>query len=320
MFESLSKLPTIMTTLMMVVISPALAQTADTGRTISETIKTLDRGTVWKRVGQIPLSFPAFHPQGMVKIGDFFYITSVEITTPTKKYDKPQDGYDRDTGKGVGHLFKVDSKGNLVEDVILGEGSIYHPGGIDFDGEAIFVPVAEYRPNSASIIYKVDPQTMRPQEVFRYHDHLGGVIHDREKRTLNAVSWGSRRFYAFIPGDNGQVTNAGVDPGQLAKLNPSHYIDYQDCKYLGHSEMLCGGLTSYQIKKDGPKFALGGLEIVNLASGLPVYQMPVQLWTQSGLPMTQNPFWIETTDNGLMAYFAPEDDQSTIYIYEVQGK
>lgn len=110
MFESLSKLPTIMTTLMMVVISPALAQTADTGRTISETIKTLDRGTVWKRVGQIPLSFPTFHPQGMVKIGDFFYITSVEITTPTKKYDKPQDGYDRDTGKGVGHLFKVDSR------------------------------------------------------------------------------------------------------------------------------------------------------------------------------------------------------------------
>jgi hypothetical protein len=45
----------------------------------------------------------------MVKIGDNFYITSVEITKPTQKYDKPRDGYDRDTGEGKGHLFKVDA-------------------------------------------------------------------------------------------------------------------------------------------------------------------------------------------------------------------
>ena len=320
MFESLSKLATPIAVLMMVVASPALSQTADTSRTISDRVRALDRGTVWKPVGEIQLSFPTFHPQGMVKVGDFFYFTSVEITKPTTKYDEPLGGYDRDTGEGRGHLFKVDSKGNLLEDVILGEGSIYHPGGIDFDGQAIFVPVAEYRPNSASIIYKVDPETMKPQKVFRYKDHLGGIIHDTEKKTLNAVSWGSRRFYAFTLDDNGQVTNADVDRGQLATLNPSHYIDYQDCKYLDHSEMLCGGLTNYQIKKDGPKFALGGFEIVNLTTSQPVFQIPVQIWTESGLPMTQNPFWIEPTDKGLRAYFVPEDDKSTIYIYEAQGK
>ncbi len=313
-------LATMIAALILAVTSPAYSQTADTGRTISETIKTLDRGAVWKPVAQIPLSFPTFHPQGMVKIGDFFYISSVEITKPTKKFDKPEGGYDRDTGAGKGHLFKADAKGNLIADVLLGEGSIYHPGGIDFDGEAIFVPVAEYRPNSAAIVYRVDPATMKSKEVFRYKDHLGGLVHDTEKKTLNAVSWGSRRFYTFTLDDNGHVANAEVDRGQLAKLNPSHYIDYQDCKYLGQGEMLCGGLTNYQPKKDGPKFALGGLEIVNLVSNQPVYQIPVQLWTDAGLPMTQNPFWIEPTDNGLMAYFAPEDDKSTIYIYEIQGK
>lgn len=313
-------LATMIAALIVAVTSPAYSQTADTGRTVSKTIKTLDRGAVWKPVAQIPLSFPTFHPQGMVKIGDFFYISSVEITKPTKKFDKPEGGYDRDTGEGKGHLFKVDAKGNLIEDVLLGEGSIYHPGGIDFDGETIFVPVAEYRPNSAAIVYRVDPATMKSKEVFRYKDHLGGLIHDTEKKTLNAVSWGSRRFYTFALDDNGHVANADVDRGQLAKLNPSHYIDYQDCKYLGQSEMLCAGLTNYQPKKDGPKFALGGLEIINLVSNQPVYQIPVQLWTDAGLPMTQNPFWIEPTDNGLMAYFAPEDDKSTIYIYEIKGK
>ena len=318
--SSSRNLATMIAAFIVAVTSPAYAQTADTGRTISETVKTLDRGAVWKPVAQIPLSFPTFHPQGMVKIGDFFYVSSVEITTPTRKFDKPEGGYDRDTGEGKGHLFKIDAKGNLIADVLLGEGAIYHPGGIDFDGEAIFVPVAEYRPNSAAIVYRVDPATMKSKEVFRYKDHLGGLVHDKEKKTLNAVSWGSRRFYTFALDENGHVANADADRGQLAKLNPSHYIDYQDCKYLGQSEMLCGGLTNYQPKKDGPKFALGGLEVVNLVSNQPVYQIPVQLWTDTGLPMTQNPFWIEPTDNGLMAYFAPEDDKSTIYVYEVQGK
>ena len=315
--SSSRNLATMIAAFIVAVNSPAYAQTADTGRTISETVKTLDRGAVWKPVAQIPLSFPMFHPQGMVKIGDFFYVSSVEITTPTRKFDKPEGGYDRDTGEGKGHLFKIDAKGNLIADVLL---AIYHPGGIDFDGEAIFVPVAEYRPNSAAIVYRVDPATMKSKEVFRYKDHLGGLVHDKEKKTLNAVSWGSRRFYTFALDQNGHVANADADRGQLAKLNPSHYIDYQDCKYLGQSEMLCGGLTNYQPKKDGPKFALGGLEVVNLVSNQPVYQIPVQLWTDTGLPMTQNPFWIEPTDTGLMAYFAPEDDKSTIYVYEVQGK
>jgi hypothetical protein len=300
--------------------SAAYGETVHAGRTISERLKTFDRNTVWKPVEQIGLNFPTFHPQGMVKIGDIFYISSVEITKPTTKYDQPRDGYDRDTGEGKGHLFKVDAKGNLLAALALGEGTIYHPGGIDFDGTSIFVPVAEYRPNSAAIIYKVDPKTMTAQEAFRYKDHLGGVIHDIGNNTLNAVSWGSRRFYTFKLDDKGAVSNAGVDRMKLAKLNPSHYIDYQDCKYLGDSEMLCGGLTAYQMKKDGPKFSLGGLEIVNLAANEPVYQVPVQLWTDSGLPMTQNPFWIEPTDKGLKAYFIPEDDKSTIYIYEAQGK
>ena len=33
--------------------------------------------------------------------------------------------------------------------------------------------------------------------------------------------------------------------------------------------------------------------------------------------MTHNPAWIEPSDTGLRAYFMPEDDRSTIYIYDV---
>ena len=33
--------------------------------------------------------------------------------------------------------------------------------------------------------------------------------------------------------------------------------------------------------------------------------------------MTHNPVWLEATPTGLRGYFMPEDDQSTIYVYDV---
>lgn len=300
-----------------VVTTGALAVGPDVA--VSDRVKQLTRATPWKQTATIPVNFNTHHPQGMVKIGDTYYVSSVEIITPTKRYPTAVGGYDRDTGEGKGHLFKIDGKGNLLADLPLGEGSIYHPGGIDFDGKYIWVPVAEYRPNSKAIIYRVDPKTMKAEEVFRYDDHIGGIVHNTDDGTLHGVSWGSRRFYRWILDPKGKVTNADVAPEALRKPNRSLYIDYQDCKFVGRSEMLCSGLNNYQPKKDGPRFSLGGFEIVDLVLNRPVYQVPVEQWTESGLPMTQNPFWIEISSGTLRAYFMPEDEKSTIYVYEIGG-
>src|SRR2546423_8596572 len=99
---------------------------AESNTVISDRVKLLARATPWRQVGTIPVSFNTQHPQGMVKIGDTFYVTAVEIKTPTKRFPQPQGGFDRDTGEGVGHLFKFDAKGNLITDLVLGEGSVYH--------------------------------------------------------------------------------------------------------------------------------------------------------------------------------------------------
>lgn len=300
--------------------APALAQMSDSGASISERLKKLTRGVQWRRVAAVPVTFNTFHPQGMVKIGDLLYVSSVDIKKPTKPYPRARDGYDRDTGEGVGHLFKMDMKGNLIGDLVLGEGSMYHPGGIDYDGKSIWVPVAEYRPNSRAVIYRVDPSAMKATEVFRYGDHIGGLVRNTDGKSLHGVSWGSRRFYRWTLGADGVPTNAMTPPEDLRVANPSGYIDYQDCKYLGRGEALCSGLNNYQVKKDGPRFPLGGLEIVDLANNRPIFQIPVELWTDSGLPMTQNPFWVEPTSDGLRAYFMPEDGKSTLYIFETAIK
>lgn len=287
---------------------------------LNDTIPKLTRATQWQRKAAIPLQFPTFHPQGMVKIGDAFFVSSVDIRKPTTRFPSLQGGYDRDTGEGVGHLFKFDAEGRLLADLMLGEGSIYHPGGIDFDGQHIWVPVAEYRPNSQSIIYKVDPATMKATEVFRFKDHIGGIVHNTDDKSLHGVSWGSRRFYKWPFDAAGKITNPDVAPEQLRVINPALYIDYQDCHFIGRSRMLCSGLNNYRVAPDAPVFRLGGLEIVDLRDNRPVYQLPIELWSPSGLPMTQNPFWVEPAGQGVRAYFMPDDDKSTLFVYEAEAR
>ncbi|MGO4389300.1 DUF6454 family protein [Microvirga sp. 2YAF29] len=308
-------------TLLCLGAAPAALMAAEPDRAaLADRVTKLSRGTQWKPVEAIPINFLTHHPQGMVKIGDTLFVSSVEIKQPTKRFPQPVDGYDRDTGEGAGHLFKIDMKGNLIADITLGEGSIYHPGGIDYDGKYIWVPVAEYRPNSKSIVYRVDPETMKAEEMFRFADHVGGVVHDTDSKSLHGVSWGSRRFYSWALDDNSKPTNANESPEKLRKLNTSHYLDYQDCKYAGSQRMLCSGVTEMRVKPDAAPFRLGGLDLVSLADGRPIFQTPVLLWADSGMDMTHNPVWMETSAAGIRGYFMPEDDKSTLYIFEAEVK
>jgi len=290
---------------------------ASVGRseTIIQFFTELTKSTKWYRVDEIKLKFRTYHPQGLVRVGDYFYLSSVEETVPTKKIETPQGGYDRTPGEGVGHLFKFASKGELVSKATLGEGTVYHPGGIDYDGRYIWVPVAEYRPNSQSIIYRVDPETLQAVEVFRFKDHIGGVVHNTWDETLHGISWGSRRLYTWkLNGQSGVASFEGV-PLFKKQMNRSHYIDYQDCHFLADKYMLCGGLNSYNIPNVG-KVALGGLELVDLDLQDAVHQIPVILYINPTKPMTQNPFYFDINENHLRFYFIPEDNESTLYVYD----
>ena len=289
----------------------------DDRATIGDRVQKLTRESSWKLVETIPIRFPTYHPQGMVKIGETFYVSSVEVTVRTRRYPQPVDGYDRDPGEGTGHLFKIGKDGSLLVDLRLGEGTTYHPGGIDFDGRDIWVAVAEYRPDSRSIVYRVNPETMKATEVFRFADHIGAIVHNADERTLHGVSWGSRRYYRWTIDRDGRVGNSAASPEALRSLNPSHYVDYQDCKYAGRRRMLCTGVTEITRAAGADPFRLGGMDLIELSSGRPLHQVPILLWTASGLDMTHNPAWFASTANGLRAYFMPEDDRSTVYVYEV---
>jgi hypothetical protein len=275
----------------------------------------LTASTTWQYVDEVKLNFRTHHPQGLVKIGDSFYVSSVEITAPREKFPLSQNGYDRTTGEGIGHLFHVDSTGELVQDVILGDGPIYHPGGIDYDGESIWIPVAEYRPNSQSIIYRVNPETLEASEMFRCNDHIGGLAYNWRDDTLHGISWGSRKFYTWTPEEGHGWQENQKEPPHTMSINGSHYIDYQDCQFLEEKSMLCSGLNQFTLPHIGD-VALGGLELVDLELHVAVHQVPVLLYSPAMRPMTQNPFSVELYQEHLRFYFIPDDDESTLYIYD----
>lgn len=285
---------------------------------LSAQLKRLTSDSVWTKVGETRLAAASYHPQGLVRIADAYYVSTVEILTPTTRLDPAVDGFDRTTGTGKGHLLKFDLAGNLLMDLPIGEGTIYHPGGMDFDGRNLWVPTAEYRPNSQSLLYKVDPASMKATKLFAYKDHIGGLARNTDKNTLHAISWGSRRFYRFsLDSSQSSSPEAQTPPADLRETNHAFYIDYQDNQYLGDNEMLYTGLTAFAATANSNAFALGGLEIVNLETGLVVHQVPVKLWATSRRPMTTNASWFESTATGIRAYFVPDDDTSSVHIYDV---
>ena len=217
------------------------------------------------------------------------------------KYPTPQGGYDRTPGKGIGHLFVMDKAGHLQKDITLGEGDMYHPGGIDFDGTNIWVPVAQYRPNSSAIIYRVEASTLGVHKQFEIPDHFGGILMDKQTGHLVGNTWGSRRFAEWnLHGD------------QLATWeNPNYFIDYQDCQYAANAKMLCAGITNLPQNPTAggatATYELGGIALIDMTKHNLLRDVPFQKWSTAGHVATRNPFKMTANGNHLTMRVAPDN-------------
>ncbi len=272
---------------------------------IIEQFRQLRKNTNWEEADTRPVQFRTYHPQGMAAVADRFFLSSVEVIN-------------RAAEEGVGHLFELDRDGALLRHITLGEDALYHPGGIDYDGTHIWAPVAAYRPDSATIMYTVDPDTMESREVFRFDDHLGAVTHLPNKNMLLAVSWGARRFYRWNTTREDGCWTVLEPSAPDMQYNVSHYVDYQDMQWIpGTSYVICSGVQTYRIPGTRlPAFRLGGLELIDATDLRIHHQVPVPLRHPAAPAWTQNPFLVESDAAGLRFFFIPEDDESHIHIFE----
>lgn len=257
----------------------------------ADLLDALSPATDWEPAGTLPLSFPTHHPQGIAIAGDRIFLSSVEVAQAPRK----TAAGGRTAGRGTAHLFVLDTAGTLLDDVCLGSGDLYHPGGIDFDGSAVWVPVAEYRPGGRSVIYAVDADTLEPRERFRVDDHVGWVTRDPETGLVHGGSWGTRSFRTW--------TADGDEAGRWQ--NPLSFIDYQDCQSIGGGMVACGGIKILP-GPSGP-FELGGIGLVDAAGGRVAAEFPLPLYSRAGHVLTRNPFALTDAGGVPLLWVAPDD-------------
>jgi hypothetical protein len=286
---------------------------------------TLGRTTVWNLVQKTIFDHDTFEPEGMVRIGpDRYFVSCGEYTSKTVSYGNNTviNGTDRTPGSGFAHMMVYSGNGSRIADAILTlPGAIeYHPGGIDYDGEYIWVTIAQYRPNSTAHFVTVDPLTLEATTILHTNDHQGGVVHDAQRSQLTTLDWGSRN--ASLWSSNGPFAPLPQYTSPLnVTRNPSFYIDYQDCKFLGHpavynhrAVMLCGGVAT--LGSGTSVYNLGGIALVDTLSMVPLAELPITMISDPGVPVTQNPIDVDIVDGKLRFYFLPDQHNSTLYVYE----
>src|SRR5262249_27003599 len=77
----------------------------------TDLFRVTGKNAIWTPVSSVATNFTTFHTQGLVKIGDTFYVTAVEILENTVRNTVDTDALydfsiDRSTGAGRGWLFK----------------------------------------------------------------------------------------------------------------------------------------------------------------------------------------------------------------------
>lgn len=312
------------------------------GGKIVELFLKLRGSTEWKLVSKTPIEGDTGEPEGMVLVGDDrLFVSSGQWTVPTEKYNKTINGTDRSPGAGFTHLLLYDLEGRLLANSSLTKpGEIeYHGGGLDYDGRYIWITLSQYRPNSTATITRIDPLTLKSERLFRTNDHNGGIVHDTVTDNLVTLSWGSRNAttWSLKRYPRGFAPLPGFTPPKRRVTNPSFFIDYQDCKFLGHQRvpqvfppssslwdriislgkqndrrplMLCGGVATV----DG--FNLGGLALVDTETMIPVWEVPIGLKSEKGTRLTQNPIEAQVVNGKLRVWFMPDQRESVLYIYE----
>jgi hypothetical protein len=277
------------------------ADAKGTDGALARDVAAVTRDTKWQLTGKLKLDFPTYHPEGLAMAGGHIFLSSTQIIEPTQKYPVPVGGYDRTPGKGIGHVFVMDEQGHLQKDITFALGDVYHPGGIDTDGTSVWVPVAQYRPGSSAVIFRIDVKTLTVHRMFDVGDHIGGIVMDRTTGHLVGNNWGSRHFYEW----NAQ--------GRLIAdwNNPESFIDYQDCQYVASAKMLCGGVTNLPqtTSAGGPAavYELGGLSLVDLRSHAVLNEIPFQQWSTAGHVATRNPVKVVADGSHLTMYAAPDN-------------
>ena len=268
----------------------------------------------WQLIGSVDLKFDTYHPQGMLKVGDTFYITTVKVDRRPRYSRQGKQVSVMDEGAGKGYLMQFDADGNLLKRIELCEGAIFHPGGMDFDGRYIWVPITKYYPYSRSLIVRVEARTHQVEKVCYVDDSIGAIIHDSDNNILVGANWDADEFLTWQLDGKLRVKDAELPAAERRHANTAKHLAIQDSKYIGDGKMVGFGL------KSSAKGRIGGFDVIDTRTFEKLRSADIELRTPRKAIVSGNPSTIEIVGDKMRLYFAPEDNKTTLYIYQTQIK
>jgi hypothetical protein len=275
-------------------------------------------------IGQTPLRLlqadgkrPQFmvHPQGMEidRHTGLIYITAVEIIgerDPARQYG----------GRGRAHLFECDTEGRTLRSISLTSNheDEYHPSGMVLTGDAMYIALAQYLPNTSATIIKFNVKDWTYEKLFRIGDHVGLVVPNLDEGELFLGTWGSRHYYCTdFKGnikskhqnpcsDEMEHQDAQLIHGGMSALNPTE-ANHNDPEILRSEGMvkLATGVTAHGMKHFG-------LDLIDMKSWriLTSLRWPSAPYlTIGGWAPFANPtfLWVDSQDR-ILALAAPDED------------
>ena len=214
-----------------------------------------------------------YHVQGIALDKGHIWVTSV----------------DAEKRRGYVHQFNRATH-RFERQVDVTDGVMFHPGGLSASGDSIWVPVAEYRPDSSAVLLELDKKTLAVKRRIKVADHLGCVAVMPDG--LIAGNWSSRRFYVFDR--EGKQTRVIENPSAN---------QYQDIKFVDGMLVASGNLT----KKTGAIdwYAWPSMKLVrSVQAGV----------TDKGRVYTAEAMALEGRD----LYLLPEDGPSRLFHFVLE--
>ena len=77
--------------------------------------------------------------------------------------------------------------------------------------------------------------------------------------------------------------------------------------------MICSGVARLTLN-----ITVGGVSVVDVASMVPLMEVPLTMTSDLGVPITQNPFDVAVVEGKLRMYFLPDLHNSTLYVYAAE--
>lgn len=222
----------------------------------------------------INLKGTVFHVQGVDLDAEHIWVTSV------------------DSAAHKGYLHQFNRKtGKFEKQVEVTDGPRYHPGGFSISNDSIWLPVAEYKPNSTATLVELDKRTLAVKRKISVADHIGCIAVTKD--ALIAGNWGSRRLYVF-----------DMDGKQIRKIETPSENQYQDIKFV--DGMLVGGGNLTKTTGAVDWYTWPSMQLVqSLASGP----------TDRGKPYTGEGMTLKAND----LYLVPEDGPTRVFHFVIEN-